>query len=187
MQSRYLILAILSIPMLAGCSSLLPKSEVDNRAPWKTFDQAKDTYEKIIPAQTTKDELHALGLDPFINSNIKILSYLDLIKLFNLDSIIDEGFIDESLRDCVTEKVHCHAYKVEAKFVKRERTGNFWLDILNFKRVTDISGWDFSMVVVINKDVVAHKLWSGQPLIDEHEKNINPLGPIQSLRDFVFK
>jgi hypothetical protein len=175
---------IAGLVSITGCSSWLPRSDTDTRAPWKDFEQAKNTYDKIVPNKTTQDELHALGLDPFHNSNIQILSYLDLIKLFNLDSIIDESFIDEGLRDCVAEKTICSAYKVEAKFIHKERTGNFWLDLLNFKRVTDTSGWGFIMVVVINKELVVHKLWSGQPAIEEHEKAINPLGPVQGVRDF---
>jgi hypothetical protein len=62
--------------------------------------------------------------------------------------------------------------------IHRDRVGNFFLDIVNFKRRTASSGWRFGAVVLVVEDHVVHKSWSGVPAISEVEENLNPLGSL---------
>ena len=71
--------------------------------------------------------------------------------------------------------------------LKRNRYGNFWADLFNFKRKTDIVGWRFNAVLLITGDVVVYKLTGGQPTIHEHEESNNPLGPLQSAGEAILR
>ena len=62
---------------------------------------------------------------------------------------------------------------------RSERVGSFFLDFLNFRRTTEITGWRFNAVVVLKDDVVVYKLWGGRPMIKELNESRNPLGPLQ--------
>ncbi len=79
----------------------------------------------------------------------------------------------------------CQGYSIVAKYTKRERTGNFWLDSLSFKRETDVTGWSFNALILFVDDLVVYTVYGGQPKISEHEVQRNPLGPIQSWGDQV--
>ena len=59
---------------LAGCSSLLPTAQNELRGGWRDFDDAKRTIEAITPYRTTREELHASGIDPYANPAITILT-----------------------------------------------------------------------------------------------------------------
>src|SRR5258708_16039225 len=66
---------------LAGCSTtLLPRSKEVTSSPWQTYQDAQETFDKIIPGQTTIAELRLMSLDPASNPNIPILNYADLIR-----------------------------------------------------------------------------------------------------------
>ena len=69
------------------------------------------------------------------------------------------------------------------KSLKKKRAGNFWLDALNFKRLTETTGWRFTGLIVLKDDLVVYKLWGGQPSIQEAETSRNPLGPFQGFTE----
>lgn len=81
----------------------------------------------------------------------------------------------------------CQGYEVDHRVLKRNRYGNFWADLLNFKRKTDIVGWRFNAVVLITDDVVVYKLTGGQPAIHDREESNNPLGPFQGAGESLFR
>lgn len=53
------------------------------------------------------------------------------------------------------------------------------MDIFNFRRETDITGWTFNAMILMVDDLVVYTLHGGQPRIHEKEVSRNPLGPIQ--------
>jgi hypothetical protein len=53
------------------------------------------------------------------------------------------------------------------------------MDILNFRRETDITGWTFNALILMVDSLVVYTLYGGQPRIHEQEVSRNPLGPIQ--------
>jgi len=169
---------VLAATFAAGCSSLLPKAESETEAPWKTFDDAKRTYDSIEPGHTTLDELKQLGFDPYINKNVTVLHFSDIVGKYAPNAVRDE-YLEPGIRECLQLQTKCSAYAIEHRQIHRNRVGNFFLDILNFRRRTEILGWRFAAVIVLVSDRVVYKSWSGVPAISEVEETTNPLGPIQ--------
>lgn len=167
--------------ILAGCSSLLPKEDAITASNWDSFESAQATYAKIAPGVTDASGLAALGLDPYKDPNIAILNYSDLLRRLAGNASGGADYLDPAVRACVTEREACRAYEIDIKHIERRRKGNFWLDFLNFRRKTDIEGWRFNAVFVLQGDRVVYKLWSGQPTIREAEDVRHPLGPLQGI------
>lgn len=163
---------------LAGCSSLLPRSDAVIEGPWKSFEEAQQTFDKIIPYQTRGDDLKAIGLD-LNGPNITILTYSDIVRRFIPGPSINSDELDAGVRDCIKGKMACKGFEIDQRSIKRTRYGNFWADSLNFKRQVDVTGWRFNGMLLIKDSVVVYKLVGGQPLIHEREHSKNPLGPLQ--------
>lgn len=51
--------------LAAGCVELLPKSHSEVQSPWDSFEEARATFEAIVPDRTTAAELRARKLDPY--------------------------------------------------------------------------------------------------------------------------
>ncbi len=162
-----------------GCSFLLPSSSQIVLSPWETFDDAKKSFDNIVPFQTTEQDLKVLGFDPFVSSNVKILTYLDIIQRFSMNETFKKEDLDKELVDCLAFKRHCEAYEVSLSRIKNEREGFFLLDLLRFRRLTHTTGWKFKAFIVLQNDLVVYKLWSGKPQVNEENKKINPLGILQ--------
>lgn len=171
----------LCLVLLAGCNALLPREETVTDSPWKNYEDAQQTFDRIIPHQTTVQGLRALKLDPLNYPNITLLNYSDVLRRFIPYPSTNTDDLDSGVNECINAKAACKGYEVDQKSVKRRRFGNFWADFLNFKRKVDIVGWRFNGVILIKDDVVVYKLTGGQPVIHEHEERRNPLGPLQGI------
>lgn len=169
--------------LAGGCSSLLPQGESVTEGPWPSFEEAQQAFDKIVPRRTTVEELKQLKLDPASNPNITILNYSDVIRRFVPSPSVNAQELDDAVRECIAAKTACQGYEIEQKTLKRQRSGSFWADFLNFNRKVDVVGWRFNGLVLIKGGVVIYKLTGGQPAIREHEESRNPLGPLQSLGD----
>ena len=167
--------------LLNGCAALLPESKTEVRAQWNSYAEARATFDQIAPGKTTVTELKGMGIDPASSSNVTILNQSDLLRRFVVVPSLDTRMLDDGLRRCLEARDACFAYGVEQTHVDRKRTGNFLLDFLNFHRNTEITGWKFEAVIVINADTVAFKVWGGKPNIQEVESVRNPLGPLQGV------
>lgn len=176
-----LALASSLLLFIAGCSSLLPRGESLAQSPWNSFDEAQQTFDRIIPYQTTVQDLSKLKLDPLKYPNITLLNYSDVLRRFIPSPATDTRDLDPGVQDCIGAKSACTGLEVDQKALKRTRYGNFWADFLNFKRKTDIVGWRFNGVILIKNGLVVYKLTGGQPSIHEHEEQKNPLGPLQGI------
>lgn len=167
--------------MLTGCGSLLPRSEAVVESPWRNFQEAQQTFDQIIPHQTTVNDLKHLKLDPETNPNITILNYSDVLRRFIPSGSITALDLDTGVLECILAKTACKGYEVDQRTLKRNRIGSFWLDFLNFKREVDVAGWRFNGVILVKDNVVVYKLTGGQPAIHETEQSRNPLGPFQGI------
>lgn len=167
---------LIAVIVTAGCTALLPTGKEVTRSPWKSFDEAKLAFDKVIPSQTTTRQLKSLGFDLYSTPNIKVLNYLDIATA--VQSIKNED-LDPGFQKCLHARNNCRAYEMEPKDIRNKRYGNFWLDILNFRRKTRGSGWRFKALFIVVDDIVVEKLWSGNPIIDEDRDVKNPLGPFQ--------
>ncbi|MBI4698465.1 MAG: hypothetical protein HY758_06020 [Nitrospirae bacterium] len=142
-------------------------------------------FEKIIPYKTTTEELRQLGFDPFSTPNIRILTYLDIIQHFMFNPSIKKEDLDNGIQACINAKTDCRAYEIQLKNIARKRNGNVVMDLFNFKRQTEESGWEVNALVITVNNTVVYKLWGGKPLIDENHENNNPLGPLQSPANII--
>jgi hypothetical protein len=183
----YHVCSIVITMATMGCAALLPNSQSTGTSKWETYDAANTSFSTIEPYTTTKQDLAGLGLDPTNNANITILNYSDIIRRFIPSSAIASENLDKGIVDCIEAKNACSAYEIDVKSLKRKRSGNFWLDSLNFKRRTETSGWRFTGLVVLRDDLVVYKLSGGQPKIQEAEESRNPLGPFQGFTESVAK
>lgn len=173
--------ALLGLSVLAsGCQSLLPESAAEAGITWKSFGEAKEAIERIVPYETTRNDLWAAGLDPQTTPSITILSYSDILQRFAAGSAMRPEDFDRGIRQCVGAGKKCVGYLLQLRRVTRERIGNFWLDSFNFRRETEIKGWSFNALILLVDDVVVYTLHGGQPGIHEHELVRNPLGPLQA-------
>ena len=175
----YGIHLLLVLQCLVGCSGLLPKEKTITVGAWDTFEEAQHTFDKIIPYQTSLDELKELNINPETNANISILNYSDVTGRFIAGLSIDGYVLDSGVRECILAKTNCKGYEINERVIRRKRYGSFWADFLNFKRKTDTVGWRFNGIVLINEGLVIYKLSSGQPAIHEKTEKKNPLGPLQ--------
>lgn len=163
---------------VTGCSTLLPKAESETETPWRTFDDAKRTYDSIEPGRTTLSELKQMGFDPYRNRNVTVLHSSDVVGKYAPNAVRDE-YMEPGILECLRAQTQCSGYAIEHRQIHRYRTGNFFLDILNFRRYTVLTGWRFAAVIVLVRDSVVYKAWSGTPAISESELSTNPLGPLQ--------
>jgi hypothetical protein len=163
---------------LTGCSSLLPRSNTVVEGPWQNYQEAQQTFDRIVPYQTRSDDLKALGLD-LDGPNIAILTYSDIVRRLIPSQSISPDDLDTGVRDCIKGKTACRGFEIDQKSIKRTRYGNFWADSLNFKRQVDVTGWRFNGMLLIKDNLVVYKLVGGQPVIRENEYSSNPLGPFQ--------
>jgi hypothetical protein len=169
------------LAVLGGCQSLLPRGEAHSEGQWRSYREAQQTFDRITPYRTTVDDLRKMNLDPEANPNITLLNYSDVLRRFIPSPTLNPSDLDAGVLDCIKARTACIGYEVDQRVMKRKRYGSFWLDMLNFKRKTDISGWRFMGVILIRDGVAVYKLTGGQPAIHELEQTTNPLGPLQGL------
>lgn len=181
------VLAIL-LAVLAGsgCASLLPKSTNVTKSPWASYREAQLTFDKIIPGKTTHEELRGLQLDPEAYPNIAILNYSDVLLRFLPNNSIALSDLDAGVRECIAAKTVCRGYAIAQKSVNRHREGNFFADVLGFRKEVTITGWSFNGLVLMKDDLVIYKLTGGQPQILEHENIRSPLGPFMGIGQRFF-
>lgn len=77
-KACYLVLAA----MCAGCTGLLPRSELATQETWKDYDSAQAAIDKIAPMRTRRADLAGEGIDPRTNAAITILTFSDVVQRF---------------------------------------------------------------------------------------------------------
>ncbi len=175
---RLAVRLIFVLVAIFASGSLLPKSRSETEAPWKTFEEVKRTFDSIEPRRTTLQELKQLGYDPYVNPNVTILNYSEVLNKYAPNAVRDEYF-EPGIRECLKTQTKCSAHSLDHRPIYRNRVGNFFLEFINYKRRTEITGWRFEAVVVVVVDLVVLKAWSGAPAISEVEESKNPLGPLK--------
>lgn len=178
--SRYALRGVLlaAAGLLAACTSLLPRSQTEVRSAWKSFDEAHDAIERIVPGTSTMADLKVAGIDPYASANVQLLTFSDIALRFPINLPHGEG--DTGLRQCFDAGRACVGYSINVREVKRDRVGPFWQDALGFRRVVDVSGWSFNALVLVVGDRVVYTLQGGQPNLREQEVTRQPLGPVQN-------
>ncbi len=174
--------ALLSISLSQlGCVSLLPTESKATQTRWTSYEQAETEFASILPGETTLKQLKAMDLDPATTPNITLMSHADLLRRLQAVAAFEGPTLDPAIKVCVAARQKCYAYHLEQTLMKRDRVGNFWLDVLNFKQITDVTGWKFDALIIISNDLVVYKTWTGKPNIHEIEQERHPLGPLQGI------
>ena len=185
-QRALMLLSLLGVILLTvGCSSLFPSSQSATISRWKDYDDIEGTFLKITPYQTTVKDLRTLGCDPKASPNIKILTYVDIIRTFMPNPGIHKQDLPTAVRECIEAKENSCAYLVELQDSQNKRHGNLFLDMFGFDRKTHVSGWQFKGLILIHGDLVVYKLSSGEPRVSREQKDVKPLGPLQELDSLI--
>jgi len=161
---------------------MLPSAKLTTESPWHNYNEAKSAFDKVLPNQTTSDDLVRLGFDPFKLPNIKVLTHLDIINRFVPNQSIRIEDLDPEIQACLQVKKRCRGYEITPEFTNNKRYGNLFLDLFNFRRKNRITGWRFDALIVIIDEKVVYKLSGGNPTILKYEDRTNPLGPLQDIR-----
>ena len=175
------IVVLLAALMSAGCSSMLPSAQQHVEARWQSYEEARAAFDLIESGKTNKTQLSEMGFDPFKIPNIKLLNYLELMRIFLPNDSIRLADLHPDIQSCLTARNDCQGYEVLLGNNAKQRFGNLFLDLFNFRRQTRSSGWQFRGLIVLQKDQVIYKVESGQPNTLEFEDKKNPLGPLQDI------
>jgi hypothetical protein len=164
---------------LCGCGSLLPSSTSESPSSFASFDDARQALEKVVPNQTSLADLAALGFDRLANANVTLIPYPEVVGRLVPYAGVQPADLEPGVRSCIAAQSACRAYVFRFGTEQRKREGGFWLDFLNIKRTTNVTGWRFEGLVVVNERVVLFRNYSGEKKIDRTDQQINPLGPFQ--------
>jgi hypothetical protein len=181
-QRAYMVVLLSGLLLLtAGCKSLFSSSQSTTLTRWGSYGAVQGDFDKIVPRQTTVENLMALGFHPDVSPNVKILTYVDVITTFMPNPGIQVRDLPEGVQECIKAREHGMAYLVELHDIHDKRHGNLFLDVFGFKRKTHESGWRFRGLILIKEDLVVYKLSSGEPQVSQEDDKIKPLGPLQEL------
>lgn len=166
--------------LLGGCSSLLPRGRSESTL-FKTFEEARNAIEGLVPMHSNVNALSQLGIDPVQQPNTEILTHADVVRRFVPSGLLRREDLDPGVMTCLEARDACRGWVITAARIARTRTGSFLPDFANFSRRTETTGWRFNAVVLLVNDVVVYRTWGGQPRVNEIEVQTNPLGPLQEL------
>lgn len=172
---------LLSLALLmGGCSSMLPRARSES-SPFKTFEEARDAIEALVPMKSNVAALTKLGIDPVQQPNTLILTQSDIVRRFVPSALLKREDLDPGVLACLDARDACRGWEIAGSRILKARTGNLLADFTNFSRRTETTGWRFNALVLLVNDLVVYRAWSGQPRVNEIEVNTNPLGPLQEM------
>lgn len=173
--------ALVASTFLVGCSHLLPSGKSDVAGLWTAYSDAEVFFQGVTPYQTTTADLTNQGLNLAAHPNVLRLNYSEVMRRFVPPATIPGYEPDAGVAECLMAKSACEGYEIRQVYVSKRRYGSFWADFLNFKRTTEVDGWEFIAVLLVKNNTVIYKLTGGKPKLKEHEFSRNPLGPFQNI------
>ncbi len=176
-----LVLPAAAIALSACASDVLPRTARETPGPFESYEIAEIGYRLIEPGKTDSDRLRELGIDPRTTPNLKVLNYVEVMRIFMPTDTVALKDLDPAVQGCLGAKTNCTGYLLTPGASATQRTGDVSLDVLGFQRTTQEKGWAASMLLLMVDDVVVYKLWSGTPRLEERNAETNPLGPAQDL------
>ncbi len=165
---------------LAACSPLLPRVRSES-SPFKSFEEARQAIDALVPMKSNVKALTDLGIDPVQQPNTSILTQADIVRRFVPSALLKREDLDPGVLACLEARDACRGWEVNGSRTLRARTGNLFTDFTNFSRHTHTTGWRFNALILLVGDVVVFRSWGGQPNVNELEVNTNPLGPLQEM------
>jgi hypothetical protein len=176
------LLFLLFLAFCSGCKTLLPSGQETSNGTWKNYAQVENTFKEIGPNKTTTADLSRLGIHFSRTPNLRVLTYLDVMEIFKLDSTIFNNIkLPPGMKEALDKHEKCKGYELKINQINNKRIGSFWKDMLAFEQVTQSTGWSFEALIVMVDDIVVYVLYSGSPKINKRESNRQPLGPLQGI------
>lgn len=169
----------LACVLLSACATLLPSGSTDTTTAFSSFDEARLAVESITVLKTSSTELKGLGFDLASGSNVTLISYPEIVARLVPHPGIPLEKMESGIRRCIEVQTHCRGYLFHFDRQSRQREGNFWLDFFNVRRTTNVTGWWFEALIVVNDDLVLFRNYAGQAHTDRIDRQTNPLGPFQ--------
>lgn len=198
MCKKSLILALFIAVMTAGCVSWQPSSynrPTDDTLPWKNYDEAKVSADKIKAGETTFNDLKKLGFDPVKIPNTSKIVDVRKSLLPNPTSTVEE--LTEGAKICYKKGALCDGYKFYVRIINSEGMGNTMLRLMGIKKEVLTKGWEFELNVYLvsredievlpphdsrrKEKVVVYGLYGGTPNIASIDTQKNPLGLVNAL------
>lgn len=176
-SARWALLAV--VLGLSACSSLLPRGDSNIASPFESYAQAQAAADKIVPFQTRTADLASMGFDYSDGRNVVRIPYPDLLARLAPYPGVPMDALDPGIRQCIHARNECRAYAFHFERKQRKRTGTFWYDFFNIRRITHVTGWSFDALIVVTDGTVLFRNFGGQAQIDQTERSVNPLGPLQ--------
>lgn len=159
---------------------MLPRARSES-SPFKTFEEARDAIDALVPMKSDVAALTKMGIDPVKQPNTVILTQADIVRRFVPSALIKRDDLDPGVLACLDARDACRGWEIAASRILKARTGNFLADFTNFSRRSETTGWRFNALVLLVNDVVVYRAWGGQPRVNEIEVTTNPLGPLQEM------
>lgn len=172
------LIAFLAVA-LGGCGSMLPHGSTDTPTVFASFEQAQAAAERVVGRQTRTDELKGLGFDPIAGRNVTLIPYPEIVARLAPYPGVPVEKLDLGIQRCIEDQSACRGYLFHFERQDRKRQGSFWLDFLNIRRETFVTGWWFDALIVVSDNTVLFRNFGGQASTDRVEKQFNPLGPFQ--------
>lgn len=167
--------------VVPGCGNLLPSSERIVQSPFKSYAEAEQAFDLVVLGQSTSGDLVRAGYAAGVVPNIRVLTYLDIMERFLSQDSVRLSDLDPAVQNCLRTQVRCTGLEANPGVSYRRRNGNVILDVLDFKRNSQETGWRGEALFVMLDDVVIFKLWSGVPKVDKVKSSVKPLGPFQNI------
>lgn len=95
------VLALAGGLLLGGCSTLLPSSRSGTVSDWQRYDDAVAALAALPPYTTTRQDVHAQGLDPARNPAVTVLHFADVLQRFAAATLVLPQDVDRGIRDCL--------------------------------------------------------------------------------------
>ncbi len=179
--ARRLALAFATGALAACASDVLPRTERVAASPFESYHVARTFYDVVEPGRTTVEDLRRLGVDPASTPNLRVASYVELMRLFLPSDQVGLSDLDPNVQACLNARTACEGWILSPSAESTRREGSVALDALGIQRTTTSEGWSAEILLLLVDEVVVYKLWSGTPRSEERRQDTNPLGPAQDL------
>ncbi|MBF0178320.1 MAG: hypothetical protein HQL63_15970 [Magnetococcales bacterium] len=137
--------------------------------------QLRMAFDKIVPHQTSTEDLKTLGFDPATSANIRVLNWMEVAQYFHVDLKNHAGqeMADPGIRYCIHSKKYCHGYLISIADDKQSHAGRPLSNSANAERQSDSAGINHMASILIKNDLVIFKKWDGLP----NPQRITPVQP----------
>jgi hypothetical protein len=87
------------LTLVSACTGLLPVGETRVGVGWTDFEHAREPFEIIYAYQSTRADVHLMGLDPFKNPSVTMLANSDVLQRIGTGNILRSDQLDRGVRE----------------------------------------------------------------------------------------